>query len=351
MKIDVVGNSITIKRGSEQIITSIDDIASFTYVIKNGNKYLVIALKYGPKSLVESKVGDIVLNGVAFTNFATLESTLNSLMLLKTSFGSPSTVADYHLQGTYATAGTVTVTVPNGLTVNNSTQIVYIRQTTAALACNTYINGASGYSFGYNAGTITIYKYGVAITTLLNTDKYEVGINNTISLLSNDAVKTLEVELTRPSDTNAYAANDCINTATSGSSLLQFTNAAKATGTGVIIASARFQTNSILSSGFLGKRFRLHLYRDSGVTAINDNAAFEMLYENSTKRIGYIDFTFPSVVDGGATDSIAVQVDGINKIVQLVGTTIYGQLQILDAITAPVSGAKIKIHLHVIQTN
>ena len=351
MKIDVVGNSITIKRGSEQIITSIDDIASFTYVIKNGNKYLVIALKYGPKSLVESKVEDIVLNGVAFSNFATLESTLNSLMLLKTSFGSPSTVADYHLQGTYATAGTLTVTIPNGLTVNNPTQIVYIRQTTAALARNTYINGASGYSFGYNAGTITIYKDLVAITTLLATDKYEVGINGEGNISQyTENIKTIEVELTRPADTLDYAAGDCINTATSGSTLLTFANASKATGTGIIIASARFQTND--KTKFLGKRFRLHLYRDNtGVVAINDNVAFEMLYASSSKRFGYIDFTFPSVADGGATDSIAVQIDGINKVVQLVGTSIYAQLQILDAVTAPVSVAKIKMHLHVIQTN
>ena len=164
-----------------------------------------------------------------------------------------------------------------------------------------------------------------------------------------DYIKSLEIELTRPSDTENYAAGDCVNTATSGSAILTFSNAAKSTGAGVIIASARFQTNDKVK--FLGKRFRLHLYRDAGVIAINDNVAFEMLYTNSSKRFGYIDFTFPSVADGGATDSIAVQIDGINKVVQLVGTSIYAQLQILDAVTAPISGAKIKMHLHVIQTN
>ena len=248
MKIDITNNSIRIKRGNEQIKTTIDDIASFTYVTKNGTKYLVIALKYGPKSLIESKVEDVIINGVAFTNFATLDTTLDALMKLKVS--------------------------------------------------------------------------------------------------SDNIVKTIEVELTRPNDTAAYAAGDIISNSTS--TLLKLTNCAKVDNAGVILAGLRVQSSDKVN--MLGKRLRFHLYRESGVTPIIDNSPFKLMYINAHKRFGYVDVQLQSSVSTDS-DSIAGQVDGINKVVQLVGKDIEFQIEMLDATTASVANSKIWIQAHFIQTN
>ena len=164
------------------------------------------------------------------------------------------------------------------------------------------------------------------------------------------AVKTIEVTLTRPNDTAAYAANDIISNSTSAPALLEFQNVAKVALAGCIITSARVQVNDKVN--FLNKRFLLHLYRDNiGLTPINDNAPFEMLNSNSSKLIAPLEGIFPSSAYGGATDSIATQIDGIFIPVQLVRTSLYAQFMTMDAIAASVANTVIKIQLNVIQTN
>ena len=104
------------------------------------------------------------------------------------SFGSPSTISDYHSPTDYTatntSAGTITIgTLPTGLVITDASQIVYVRQvnTTTHLA-NVYTNGAGGYKFGYAANVITIYKDGAILTTLTVNDKYDVGINGKLSV-------------------------------------------------------------------------------------------------------------------------------------------------------------------------
>ena len=193
--------------------------------------------------------------------------------------------------------------------------------------------------------TSELYVNGVSST---KTD-FETILSNNNIILGLEAVKTIEYELTRPNDNNDYAAGDVISNSTSNPSLILFQNMAKLTGKGIIITGIRIQTNDKVK--FLGKRFKLHLYRDTSIVPIADNAIFELKYENSSKRVSPQFFTFPSVADGGATDSIATPIDGINMPFQLVGLDMAAQLQTLDAITAPVANAKIKIIIHYIQTN
>ena len=197
----------------------------------------------------------------------------------------------------------------------------------------------------------TIGGGSVTATDIMNMVTSAKQVGSMVAALSSnfEAIKTIEYELTRPNDNNDYAAGDAVSNSTTTPELIAFRNAAKSSGKGVIITNIRVQTND--KTKFLGKRFRLHLYRESSVTPITDNAVFQMMYINATKRFGYVDFTLPSAADGGITDSIAVQIDGINKAIQLVGISIYAQLQILDAVTAPVSGAKMYFQMHVIQTN
>jgi hypothetical protein len=92
---------------------------------------------------------------------------------------------------------------------------------------------------------------------------------------------------TRPSDTNAYAAQDVVSNSTSAPAVLTFANAARANGGSGIIMSARHLKSSATVNG---ASYRLHLYRVAP-TAINDNAQFTLLYANRTNRVGFIDFS------------------------------------------------------------
>lgn len=93
---------------------------------------------------------------------------------------------------------------------------------------------------------------------------------------------------TRPNDSNAYAANDAVTTATSGALPCTVANAARvAAGSGVIM-SARVvkSTNAAAASGL-----RLWLYNTVPGSAIADNAAFTIASAAKATRLGYIDLT------------------------------------------------------------
>lgn len=99
---------------------------------------------------------------------------------LKVTGGASSVQAKYisptDFTAAFTSSSTITLTgLP--ITISNAAQIVYVKQTTAANAANTYVAGSAGISFGYSAGVITIYKNGSANAVLVTGDVYEVGVN------------------------------------------------------------------------------------------------------------------------------------------------------------------------------
>lgn len=92
--------------------------------------------------------------------------------------------------------------------------------------------------------------------------------------------------VTRPTGTDIYAAKDAISNSTSAPVVITFTNVARVNGGSGYITGLRFFTSQVTNTA----SYRLHLYH-TAPTPINDNAAFALLYANSTKRIGYIDIT------------------------------------------------------------
>lgn len=100
-----------------------------------------------------------------------------------TSFGSPSTIADYRspkdFTATFTTTSTLTLT---GLpfTLLSGVNVVYIKvRKSATNLCTVYVNGAGGYSFGHSAWVLTVYKDGVASAVFTDaTDMLEIGIND-----------------------------------------------------------------------------------------------------------------------------------------------------------------------------
>lgn len=164
------------------------------------------------------------------------------------------------------------------------------------------------------------------------------------------------VELTRPSDTTAYAIGDAIANSTTGSAVtpLQFTVARSAGFTGRVVG-AQLITDSATAFGAI----RLHLFNTTPFAAAGfqaDNAALALTYTalttgsagTSPHYLGYIDFqTF--VAESASAVSL-----GVCDLTELVFDTaaassvIFGLLEARAAFT-PASGQKFTVALDVVQ--
>ena len=124
------------------------------------------------------------------------------------------------------------------------------------------------------------------------------------------------VTTTRPNDTTAYTAGDALGD-TNGSAILEFTNMARASGGNIMITSASMRVDlASIPSGMAG--LKLHLY-SSSPTAIADNAAWDLVSGDRDKYMGYVQLGTP--VDFGST--LFVESNGINKHIQLTGTSLF----------------------------
>lgn len=142
-------------------------------------------------------------------------------------------------------------------------------------------------------------------------------------------------ELTRPANTTAYAALDAVSDSTTSPTVLTFSNAARVNvGSGYVVG-ARLMTDQAANVA----RFRLHLFHTSP-TAINDNAAFTLLYANRATRVGVIDFPAMDDEGSGSTGAEARNVDvRLPFVCAAASDDLFGLLEVLDAFT-PASGQK-----------
>lgn len=116
------------------------------------------------------------------------------------------------------------------------------------------------------------------------------------------------VSITRPSNTTAYSAGDVIGAAdvgtpaNAGSAIIEFANIG-IEGSNVLIHGAQLAVNvSAMPAGMT--TFRLHLY-NAAPEAILDNAVWDLVANDRTKYLGYIDIE--QMVDVGST--LFVQTD------------------------------------------
>lgn len=143
----------------------------------------------------------------------------------------------------------------------------------------------------------------------------------------------VSTSFTRPADTTAYAAKDAVSDSTSAPTVLTFSNIARVNAGSGYITKARLMTNQSTNT----TRFRLHLYHTTP-TAINDNAAWTLLWANRANRIGYIDFDSLQT-EGSGSDAA----NALNSTVRLAfkcasaSRAIYGLLETLGVFT-PASG-------------
>lgn len=144
---------------------------------------------------------------------------------------------------------------------------------------------------------------------------------------------TVSATLTRPADTTAYTAKDAIANSTSAPTALTFSKLARLPGGSGYIVKARLITNQSTNTA----RFRLHLFNTSP-TAINDNAAYTLLWANRAARLGTIDFV-ACQTEGSGSDAANSQNDTVRLpfVCAAADRNIYGLLEAIDAFT-PASG-------------
>lgn len=142
-----------------------------------------------------------------------------------TSFGSPSTIADYRspkdFTATFTTTSTLTLT---GLpfTLLSGVNVVYIKVRKAATNTSAvYVNGAGGYTFGHLAGVLTVYKDGVASAVFTDaTDMLEIGINDQQKAydLSTDTTKVIN----QSPDRSSYVQDSLVDTTNVGAGTVYY---------------------------------------------------------------------------------------------------------------------------------
>ena len=151
---------------------------------------------------------------------------------------SPSLVADYKSPAdftvAYGTTSTLTLSgLPTGLTIASGSQISYVKilDSTSHLA-KIIVNGSASYSFGYSAGTLTVYLAGVASAEFAATNTYEVGVNGNLGA----RVATSTMGVTDP----AMAVYDKANPITSLSEYTSPTDGSAAYTSNVTITCTGF---------------------------------------------------------------------------------------------------------------
>jgi len=95
-----------------------------------------------------------------------------------TSFGSPSTIADYkspsNFTATYSSSTTITLSAFGGFSITDSSQLVYIKVIPASGDAQVLVNGSGGVTMTVSSNVVTISGAG---TPFASGDVYEVGIN------------------------------------------------------------------------------------------------------------------------------------------------------------------------------
>lgn len=246
--------------------------------------------------------------------------------------------------------GTWTGTVSFEATIDGTNWFaVYGQPPTAAPATTATANGKWIVGVVYNQFRVrfSTATSGTVVANVSQISAAAASAGTAANALSGGYMGTSAVELTRPSDTNAYAANDAISDSTNAPTVaFAFTLARVASGTGYI-TKAKLSTDQKTCTA----RFRLYLFNASTITPINDNAVQTYLYANAASYMGHVDFPACSTEDSststGARSLATMGVSGTNLPIGFVAdanSKLYGLLETLDAFS-PASGQKIRISL------
>jgi hypothetical protein len=119
------------------------------------------------------------------------------------------------------------------------------------------------------------------------------------------AVKTSAIvvsqEVTRYTDTTAYAINDVVNNSPSAPAVGVLADFFSANGASGYLSKFELWTDQAANVA----AYRIHLF-NAAPTAINDNSAFTLLYADISKHLGYIDISNMSQEGSGSTGALGL---------------------------------------------
>lgn len=147
------------------------------------------------------------------------------------------------------------------------------------------------------------------------------------------------VTFARSADTAAYNAGDVIGNA--GGAVRQFANVGPAAGSIVITGVQLEIDRPDVPSGMTS--YRLYLYNAAPLSALADNAAWDLPAGDRASFLGYVDIDPP--VDLGST--VYAEVNNIGKQLKIASTDLFGYLVTNGGFT-PGNATTYKVTLHTV---
>lgn len=165
----------------------------------------------------------------------------------------------------------------------------------------------------------------------------EAVLDVTTTLLLGDLVR-VSIEFTRPADLTGYTARDVVCNSTSAPALLVLANLARANDVGGYLVGLRLATDK----KSITPRFRVHFYRATDPTLVNDNAVKKSLYVDEAKTGVYIDLPAMQTSFDATNSDMSFAQDMTIRVPFIPGSggkDIYAQLETLDSFV-PASAQK-----------
>lgn len=241
-------------------------------------------------------------------------------------------VGDYGVLGT-DTAGNLrvvgSITAADGATLTNALRVQAINTTyngTTVDLARSVVNSTNSTGTGIVAAGILAQYDDTSPSSVTENQFANVRMNAARVLYVSQQITTVSATVTRPGDTNAYAANDAFSNSTSAPTSGGFTLTSAAQwsgGTGIITSAVITASAGTLYNG------EIWLF-DQAVTNINDNAAFTITDGEAQTLIGIIPF---NTTDVTAANSVSY-VTGLNIGFTCVGTAnLRFLVKIMSAVT------------------
>ncbi|AZO29437.1 hypothetical protein [Mesorhizobium sp. M1B.F.Ca.ET.045.04.1.1] len=155
---------------------------------------------------------------------------------------------------------------------------------------------------------------------------------NLIGKVKTKFIEAAAATMTRPNDTNAYAANDAIANSTTAGSVTPFSFSMSDVNDDLVtIERLRLITTD---TGVAGKALRMWLFRASPTVGAGDNAAFS---NPRATFIGSLSGTMRTFSDGSGGIFVPDEGSRIITLPTSGAKTVFGLLQTLEAIASPLA--------------
>jgi hypothetical protein len=155
---------------------------------------------------------------------------------------------------------------------------------------------------------------------------------NLIGKVKTKFIEAVAATMTRPNDTNAYAANDAVANSTTAGSVTPFSFSMSDVNDDLVtIERLRLITSD---TGFAGKAMRMWLFRASPTVGAGDNAAFS---NPRATFIGSLSGTMRTFSDGSGGIFVPDEGSRIITLPTSGAKTVFGLLQTLEAIASPIA--------------